>query len=243
MSSGSAKAGKASAEAIIEQLRKLESPKDKEGMARYGIKTDKAFGVSLYVLRDMAKSIGTDHELALALWDTGIHEAQLLAGIVDDPAQVTEEQMDRWVGDFDSWDICDQGCSNLFDRTPFAYAKAFEWADDEREFVRRSGFVMMAALAVHDKKAGDEAFEQFYPVMKKYATDDRNFVRKAVNWALRNIGKRNLTLNASAIRTAREIQAIDSKAARWIAADALRELQGEKVQKRLIEKCSKAKKR
>jgi 3-methyladenine DNA glycosylase AlkD len=236
MSSGSAKAGKASADAIIEQLRKLESPKDKEGMARYGIKTDKAFGVSLYVLRDMAKAIGTDHELALALWDTGIHEAQLLAGIVDDPARVTEEQMDRWVADFDSWDICDQSCSNLFDKTPFAYAKAFEWVQDEREFVRRAGFVMMAALAVHDKKADDAAFEQFYPIMKRYATDDRNFVRKAVNWALRNIGKRNMALNESAIRAAREIQAIDCKSARWIAADALRELQGDKVRERLLKK-------
>ena len=231
-----ATAGSTTADTILERLRAMESPKDREGMARYGIKTDDAFGVSLYVLRDMAKEIGTDHELALALWETGNHEARLLAGIVDDPAQVTREQMDRWVADFDSWDICDQGCSNLFDQTPYAYEKAFEWAEDTREFVRRAGFVMMAALAVHDKKAGDEAFEQFYPVMKKFATDDRNFVRKAVNWALRNIGKRNIALNVSAIRTAREIQAIDSKAARWIAADALREMQSEKVQARLMKK-------
>jgi 3-methyladenine DNA glycosylase AlkD len=243
MSSGSAKAGKASADAIVAQLRQMESPKDRAGMARFGIKTDKAFGISLYVLRDMAKEIGTDHGLALALWDTGIHEAQLLAGIVDDPALVTEEQLDRWVAGFDSWDVCDQCCSNLFDKTPFAYKKAFEWADDEREFVRRSGFVMMAALSVHDKKSGDASFEQFYPVMKKYATDDRNFVRKAVNWALRNIGKRNMTLNESAIRTAREIQSIDSKAARWIAADALRELQSDKVRQRLMKKASPGKKR
>jgi 3-methyladenine DNA glycosylase AlkD len=227
---------KAKAGAVVENLRALESPEDKEGMARYGIKTDNAFGVSIYVLRKMAKDIGTDHDLALALWDTGIHEAQLLAGIVDDPAQVTERQMEQWVADFDSWDVCDQTCSNLFDRTPFAYRKAFEWAEDEREFVRRAGFVLMAALAVHDKKAGDEAFEQYYPVMKKFATDERNFVRKAVNWALRNIGKRNKTLNESAIGTAREIQAIGGKSARWIAADALRELQGDKVQQRLIAK-------
>ena len=140
---------------IIDRLRALESPKDREGMARFGITTDKAFGVSLYVLRDMAKEIGTDHDLALALWATGYHEAQLLAGIIDDPKQVTSEQLDEWVAEFDSWDICDQACSNLFDKTPFAYDKAFQWADDEREFVRRSGFVMMAALAVHDKKAGD----------------------------------------------------------------------------------------
>ena len=237
MSNRSAKKpGKISAEVIVEQLRAAESPKDKEGMARFGIKTDNAFGVSVNVLRDMAKAIGTDHELALELWETGIHEARILAGIVDDPAMITEDQMDRWVADFDSWDVCDQCCFNLFDRTPFAYSKAIGWAGDEREFVRRAGFVMMATLAVHDKKAGNEAFEQFYPLIKKYAADDRNFVRKAVNWALRSIGKHNMALNQSAIATAREVQAIDSKAARWIAADALRELQSDKVQERLLKK-------
>ncbi len=237
MSNRSAKKpGKISAEVIVEQLRAAESPKDKEGMARFGIKTDNAFGVSVNVLRDMAKAIGTDHELALELWETGIHEARILAGIVDDPAMITEDQMDRWVADFDSWDVCDQCCFNLIDRTPFAYSKAIGWAGDEREFVRRAGFVMMATLAVHDKKAGNEAFEQFYPLIKKYAADDRNFVRKAVNWALRSIGKHNMALNQSAIATAREVQAIDSKAARWIAADALRELQSDKVQERLLKK-------
>lgn len=227
------------ATAILDRLRALESPKDREGMARFGITTDKAFGVSLYVLRDMAKEIGTNHELALALWATGYHEAQLLAGIIDDPKQATSEQLDDWVAEFDSWDICDQACSNLFDKTPFAYEKAFQWVEDEREFVRRSGFVMMAALAVHDKQAGDEKFEQFFPLMKKYATDDRNFVRKAVNWALRNIGKRNLTLNVRAIEVAEEIKAINTKSARWIASDALRELKGEKVQARLLAKSNK----
>ena len=236
MSSPSAKTGRAPAAAIVERLRGMESPEDREGMARFGIRTDRAFGISVVTLRKMAKEIGTDHALALALWDTGYHEARLLAGFVDDPAQVTEAQMDRWAGEFDSWDICDLCCSDLFDRTPFAYAKAFEWADDEREFVRRAGFVMMAALSVHDKAAGDGAFEQFFPVMKKYATDDRNFVRKAVNWALRNIGKRNLSLNKKAIGAGLEIQKIDSRAARWIAADALRELRSDKVQARLAAK-------
>ncbi|WP_424357170.1 DNA alkylation repair protein [Methanocella sp. MCL-LM] len=226
---------------IIDRFKALDSPKDRDGMARFGIRTDRAFGISLYVLRDMAKEIGTSHELSLALWDTGYHEARILAGIVDDPKQVTSEQMDAWVAEFDSWDVCDQCCSNLFDQTPFAYDKAFQWADDEREFVRRSGFVMMAALAVHDKKAGDDQFEQFFPVMKKYATDDRNFVRKAVNWALRNIGKRNLALNARAIEVTEEIRAINTKSARWIASDALRELRSEKVQARLAAKAKKAK--
>lgn len=228
--------------AILDRFRALESPENKAGMARYGIKSDNAYGVSLYVIRDIAKELGKNHELALALWATGNHEAQLLASIVDDPKQATAEQLDQWVSEFDSWDICDQCCSNLFAWTPFAYEKAFEWADDEREFVRRAGFVMMAALAVHDKKAGDEKFEQFFPVMKKYASDDRNFVRKAVNWALRNIGKRNLTLNARATEVAREIKALDTKAARWIASDALRELEGEKVQARLVAKEQKRKK-
>ena len=241
MSSQSGKAAaEAAAAAVIERLRGLESPGDKEGMARYGIRTDRAFGVSMYVLRDLAKELGTDHELAGALWATGYHEAQILAGIVDDPALVTRDQMDRWAAAFDSWDVCDQCCTNLFDRTPFAYEKAFEWARDEREFVRRSGFVLVAGLAVHDLKADDDKLSVFFPLIEEYAFDGRNFVRKAVNWALRNIGKRNLALNASAIRAAREIQAIDSRAARWIAADALRELQGEKVQQRLAERAAKA---
>ena len=138
MSRGAAKAGKASAEAVVGQLRALESPKDREGMARFGIRTDRAFGVSIDVLRRMAKGLGTDHELALALWATGYHEARLLASLVDDPARVTEAQADRWAADFDSWDICDICCSNLFDRAPFAYRKAFAWAEDGREFVRRA---------------------------------------------------------------------------------------------------------
>jgi len=219
----------------------MESQNDKEGMARFGIRTDKAFGVSLYVLRDMAKEIGTNHDLALELWDSGYHEARIMASIIDDPKLVTEKQLDRWVADFDSWDVCDQCCSNLFARTQFAYDRAFKWPDDEREFVRRAGFVMMAALAVHDKKAGDKKFEQFFPIMKKHAGDDRNFVRKAVNWALRNIGKRNLTLNKSAIQAAEEIHALGTRSAKWIASDALRELKSEKVQARLESKARKEK--
>jgi 3-methyladenine DNA glycosylase AlkD len=230
-----------SANELVQRLRSMESLKNREGMARFGIKTDNALGISIDVLRDIAKDIGKDHTLALTLWDTGIHEAQMIAGMIDDPMQVTEAQLDRWVADFDSWDLCDQSCSNLFDKTPFARAKVFEWADDDREFVRRSCFVMMACLSVHDLTMTDEDFEPFFPVIKKYATDDRNFVRKAVNWALRQIGKRNLRLNERAVAVAREVQAIDSKSARWIAADALRELESDKVRQRIAAKESRQK--
>ena len=144
--------------------------------------------------------------------------------------------METWVKDFDSWDVCDQVCSNLFDKTPFAYRKAIEWSKREEEFVKRAGFVLMATLSVHDKKADNKKFEQFFPIIKRESNDNRNFVKKAVNWALRQIGKRNLSLNKKAIKTAKEIQKMDSKSARWIASDALRELTSEKIQKRLKSK-------
>ncbi len=218
---------------VIEEMESLASAKDREGMARFGIKTDKALGISVYVIRKMAKDIGHDHKLAQALWKTGIHEARMLAAFVDEPGKVTEKQMERWVKDFDSWDICDQTCAHLFDRTPFAYAKAFEWSRREEEFVRRSGFVLMCALAVHDKKAPDSKFRKFFPVIKKYSFDERNFVKKAVNWALRQIGKRNKALNREAIKVAEDIKKSDAKPARWIANDALRELRSPAVRKRL----------
>jgi 3-methyladenine DNA glycosylase AlkD len=182
----------------------------------------------------MAEKIGVDHQLAQDLWASGIHEARILAGMIDDPKLVTEEQLEHWVVDFDSWDVCDQCCSNLFDRTPFAHKKAVEWSKRGEEFVKRGGFVLMAALAVHDKTAGDQAFEAFFPIIKREATDDRNFVKKAVNWALRNIGKRNESLNRRAIEVAEEIKQIDSRTARWIASDAIRELTSEKVKKRMV---------
>ncbi len=228
---------------IVSHLQSLANPANIAGMARYGISTAGTLGVSIPVLRGLARDHRRDHALALDLWNTGLHEARILASLVDDPRQATDAQLVAWAGDFDSWDVCDQCCANLFDRTPFAHRKALEWADDGREFVRRAGFVMMAALAVHDTKADDAAFEPFFPAIKRYATDDRNFVRKAVNWALRNVGKRNLALNRRAIEVAEEIRAIDSRAVRWIAADALRELQGDKVQQRLREKAARPKKR
>jgi len=221
---------------IVKKLKKMGSKKDKEGMARFGIETKDAFGVSIYKLRPLAKDIGKDHKLAQELWKTGIHEARLLAAHIDDPELVTKKQMDKWARDFDSWDIVDITCGHLFDRTEFAYLKAFEWSKRKEEFVKRSGFALMATLSVHDKEASDKEFEKFFPVIKREATDERNFVKKAVNWALRQIGKRNLALNKKAIKVGKEIRKIDSRAARWIAADALRELESEKVLERLKKK-------
>jgi 3-methyladenine DNA glycosylase AlkD len=221
------------AQEILEQLKRLANPEAVAGMARFGINSENTYGISIPELRRIAKETGRDHALAEALWETGVHEARLLACFVDDPKQVTETQMERWVADFNSWDVCDQCCSSLFDKTPFAYQKAVEWSGREAEFTRRAGFTMMASLAVHEKKAEDARFEPFFPILVRESTDGRNFVKKSVNWALRQIGKRNRRLNRLAIETAEEIARIDSKSARWIAADALRELRGEKVQTKL----------
>lgn len=220
-------------DSIIRDLRSRGSSDNVKGMAKFGINSRNTLGVSMPALRRMAKEIGTDHVLALGLWDADIHDGRILACLIDDPGLVTPEQMERWVEGFDSWDVCDQCCSNLFDKTRFAYDKAFEWARRREEFIKRAGFVLMAALAVHDKKASDERIARFLPVIEKASTDDRNFVRKGVNWALRQIGKRNRTLNRMAIEAATRIAAGGSGNARWIASDALRELKGEKVRERL----------
>ena len=203
------------------------------GMARYGINTQKALGITVTQLRTVARTIGRDHALATGLWESEIHEARLLATMLDEPARVTEAQMEAWVHDVDSWDLCDQLCGNLFDRTRFAFRKAVEWSSREDEFVKRAGFALMACAAVHRTDVDDEQFEVFLPVIRAEATDDRNFVKKAVSWALRQIGKRSPELNRKAIATAEQIRRIDARAARWIAGDALRELQGEAVQERL----------
>lgn len=221
---------------IIEHLKSLSNPGNVAGMARFGINPQNTLGISIPTLRKLARSTGKDHQLAQELWETGIHEARILACFVDEPGRVTEAQMDRWASDFDSWDVCDQCCANLFDRTPFAYQKAHEWSSREEEFVKRAAFALMAALTVHDKKAPDHSLENFFPIILKAASDDRNYVKKAVNWALRQIGKRNLNLNKFAIQTAQQIAEIDSKTARWIASDALRELTSQKVQTKLREK-------
>ena len=221
-------------EEILKQLKSLSNPDAVAGMARFGINPKDTYGVCIPVLRKMAKQIGKNHLLAQQLWtSSGIHEARILAGMIDVPEKVTEIQLERWVKDFDSWDVCDQCCSNLFDKTKFAHKKAIEWIKRREEFVKRAGFVLMATLAVHDKEADNQKFIRFLPIIKREATDERNFVKKAVNWALRQIGKRNSALNKIAIHTAKEIQKIDSKSARWIASDAIRELTSEAVRKKL----------
>ena len=233
-------------ESILAELRAMSSERNRAGMARYGINVEDAFGVSVYELRKVAKRLGTDHDVALALWATGNHEARLLACFLDDPAAVTAEQMETWAGDFDSWDICDQATTSLFDLTKHAWPKAAAWAKRDEEWVKRGGFALMAGLAVHDKVAADGAFVKLLPLIERGALDDRNFVKKAVNWALRNIGKRNLALHAAAVACAEHIREVANKkaggerggdasvrAARWVATDALRELASEKVQARL----------
>jgi len=228
-------------EEILKKLKSLADPEAVKGMTRYGINPKNNLGVSIYKLRPIAKEIGKDHELALKLWGSGIHDARLLACFIEDPANVTGGQMDSWAKDFDSWDVCDQACTSLFDLTPLAWTKVFEWAKRDEEFVKRAAFSLIAGLAVHDKKASDKEFEQFSPLIKKHSIDERNYVKKAVNWALRNIGKRNLALNKQMIKLSNEIQKIDSKSAKWIASDAMRELTSEKVQKRFVEKERKGK--
>jgi len=218
---------------IISKLQRLSNPQAVAGMARYGINPAKIYGVSIPNLRSIAKEIGTDHELALDLWNSGIHEARIIAGMIADPDRTTERLADSWVKDFDSWDVCDQCCMNLLRYTGFAYSKAVEWSSSDKEYVKRAGFVMMACLAVGDKKAGDEKFLAFLPIIKKEAGDSRNYVQKAVNWALRQIGKRDAALNRKAIETAEEIQNMTVRSAKWIASDALRELKSEAVQTRL----------
>ena len=220
---------------VIQKLKSLKNPKNIEGMARFGISSKNTLGISIYDLRKIAKEIGKDHQLALKLWDSGLHEARILAGFVDEPEKVTETQLEKWVKDFDSWDTVDQ-VSALIAHTPFAINKIHEWSRREEEFVRRTAFSLIAEMGWWDKSLKDADFEQFFPLIKSAATDERNFVRKAVNWALRNIGKRNPALNRRAIVVAKEIQKLDSKSARWIAADALRELTSTAVQSRLAKK-------
>jgi 3-methyladenine DNA glycosylase AlkD len=215
-------------------MRGLAQPGGREGMARFDINADRALGVRIPDLRRLAKEVGTDHRLALALWRTEVHEARIMASMIDDPAKVTERQMESWVADFDSWDLCDQCCGNLFDRLPFAYGKAMEWADRDEEFVKRAAFALVAWSAVHDKTADDRVFLEFLPVIEREAADDRNFVKKAVNWSLRQIGKRNRRLHRAAVASARRLtRQQNSISARWIGTDALRELTGEAVMKRL----------
>lgn len=221
---------------IIRELEVLSSPQDVEGMARFGINPQKTYAVRIPELRKIAKKAGKNHKLALRLWGAGYRETRILACMIEDPKQVTSDQMDLWAVEFDYWEICDQCCMKLFRLTPFAYQKIFQWSESEEEFKKRAAFALIAVLAVHDKNAPDEKFEQFFPLIIKESTDDRTYVKKAVNWALRHIGKKNTSLNKKAIVVASEIKKMDSKSAKWIASDALRELKSEKVQERLYKR-------
>ena len=218
---------------VIVKLKSESHPEHLQGMAKYGIPVERRLGISVPDLRKLAGEIGKDHKLAIGLWGTGIGEARILAAMIDDPGKLTKEQMEDWVKDIDSWDICDQVCTDLFRKTQSAWEKILDWSKREEEFVKRTAFSLMACLALHDKKAADEKFLELLPIIVREATDERNFVKKGVNWALRNIGKRNLRLNKAAINTAKKIQQLDSRAACWIASDAIRELESDAIQNRL----------
>lgn len=215
----------ASAAQLISELRRHGRERNRKGMERLGIQTDKALGVSVWDIRKIGKGVAKDHRLAADLWASGIHEARILASLVDEPAKLTESQLEAWVKDFDSWDLCDQVCGNLFDKTPFAWEKARVWAKRDGEFVRRAGFALMAYLAWHRREANDRHFLVFLDDIEGAADDDRNFVKKAVSWALRQIGKRSPGLRRSAVARAKRIARRDSKTAKWIAKDALKELE------------------
>lgn len=216
---------------VLDHLQSIANAENVAGMARFGINPHHTLGIDIYTLRKIAKHIGTDHALALQLWNSGIHEARILASYVADPREMNEAQIEHWVADFDSWDVCDQ-VVELFSKTPFAYQKVAEWVQRPEEFVKRAAFALIAELAAHDKQASDEKLARLFPMIERASDDDRNFVKKAVNWALRNLGKRNRALNERAIATARQIQSGGTRPARWIAADALRELTSAKVQAR-----------
>jgi 3-methyladenine DNA glycosylase AlkD len=218
---------------IITYLQSHANQDNVAGMARFGISAEGTLGVSIPLLRELAKSHRRNHGLALELWNTGIHEARILASLVDDPHQVTEEQLESWVIELDSWDVCDQCCANLFACTPYVWDKAVEWSSRPEEFVKRAGFVLMTRLAVQEKKAPAEQFQQFFELIRREAEDERNFVKKAVNWALREIGKRKDLQGAAAL--AQELAGMASRSARWIGKDALREFDRVRLKRNRID--------
>ena len=221
-------------QAVLTSLKRLSDKRVFEDMSRrYGIYTNKAFGVSMSNMQKVAKPLGRNHELAAALWDTGWYEARMLTSFVDDPSRVTSAQMDQWARDFDNWGICDTLCFNLFDRTPHAWRKVAQWSNQEAEFVKRAAFALLWALTVHDKLASDEQFRRGLVFVLRGAGDERHFVKKAVNMALRAIGKRNPALNAAAVTVARRLADSPEPAARWVGKDALRELTSPSVTRRL----------
>jgi 3-methyladenine DNA glycosylase AlkD len=218
---------------VVAELRRFGEKRNIEGMVRFGIRAKKVLGVSKPRIDELVRKIRRNHALALRLWETGIHDARILAGMIAEKERVTAALMDRWAKHFDSWDICDGTCCHLFVFAEPAWTRAFAWSTRKEEFQKRAGFALAAYLAVHDKTAPNAAFQKYLQVIEREAEDERNFVRKAVNWALRNIGKRNIKLNREAIRVAEKLRRRDSRAARWIAADALRELRSTAIQRRL----------
>ena len=225
---------------ILTWLERQGSAQNRDGMARYGIVADKVFGVSVGTLRAKGKDLGQDHDLALALWDTGWYEARMLAAFVDDPAQVTAPQMDRWARDFDNWAICDTLCFHLFDKTPHAWRKIDQWSVKRAEFVKRAAFALLAGVALHDKKTPDKPFLRSLTLIEDAATDNRNFVKKGVSWALRTTGHRNENLHDAAIATAEKLAVSKDSTARWIGRDALTDLSRPMVKARVAKRAAKA---
>jgi 3-methyladenine DNA glycosylase AlkD len=220
-------------EALIARLEALASPEDAAGMARFGIRGARVLGIPVKTLRAIARETGRSHTLAAELWASGIHEARILASIVAEPQRVTLEEMERWASDLDSWDLCDQCCTNLWVRTPFARERALVWSEREEEFVKRAGFVLMVQVAGKDKGASAELLHRYLARAEQAAHDERNFVKKAVSWAIREIGQRGAELNGAAVALARRLQTSEKRAARWVGADTLRELTSEKVAQRV----------
>ena len=218
---------------VLDEMWRVASEDHRAGMVRFGIPTERAMGIPVPLLRKMARAYRNEHELAIELWNSGWHEARILAPMVADPKQTTSELVDRWTEEFDAWDICDLCCQNLFRLTSFAYDKVYEYALREEEFVRRTAFALMATLAVGDKAAEDERFLPFFGLIERTSGDSRNFVRKAVNWALRQIGKRNQRLHREALEVSRRLVSMSDKTAVWIGKNALRELSDPKVMARI----------
>lgn len=220
-------------ESALAWLKKHSTRATRDGMARYAIPSDHAYGVAMKDIKSLGKQLGQRHDLAIALWDTGVYEARMLTSFVADPTLLTSTQMDRWCKDFDNWAICDAMCFNLFDRSPHRWAKVKKWSTSRKEFEKRTAFALLWSLSVHDKKAADEQFIDGLALIERAANDDRNFVKKAVNMALRAVGKRNQKLNSAAVSLARRLSDSDDQTARWVGRDALRELTGPSVIKRL----------
>jgi len=229
---------KASVDSVLSSLKKHSSVRTREGMARYGIPSENASGVTVADIRLLAKRLGRDHDLALALWETGSYEARMLTPFIDEPGRVTPAQMDRWCRDFDSWAICDALCFHLFDKTPHAWRKIAKWSEARAEFTRRAAFALLASVALHDETAPDKLFLDSFSLIERAATDDRNFVKKAVSWALRGIGKRNAKLHAAALKLARRLSASEDSSTRWIGRDALRDLATDATRRRIARSAS-----